>query len=434
MSRSSREAHAGSDTAVIDVDDVDSTASSDVMQDARANLALAVPDYLSSSLVMLTLTASWFFELLGILDTLGYYRPTDLQIRTSYPLAITAFSAGSTAIAKAIDYRYPNANAMGHLLTLPSTSIVFFLIRLMSNITNYNAISLPVFIAISSIAIPMSALLFFKFDAPDTKKKNDPYYLGPLSSYQPLTYSDFHPGEAPTRIDRAVNIVRTGWYCSSSAIVFFWALNRELSADGKTTPMYEWQYCATIFFLLISGMMGYVLTEKTKAGQAFVAANKMVESGACIYEAAGSLVNLIYTYRCPDYQFCADQQTQKILSWIFFWLLAFPLGLFVAANTRFDFQACDNTNRNIKKVVAAAKDTVQAAGIMLELGMVDAKIACNTAKEKISTRCGIAWDGCGSIFNKFKGSVRDCFRDAKNRMTCCDEQATDPAAENLLRQ
>jgi hypothetical protein len=139
-------------------------------------------------------------------------------------------------------------------------------------------------------------------------------------------------------------MVRTAWYCLSSAIVFFWALNRELSPDGKTTPMYEWQYCATIFLLLVSGLMGYVLTEKTKAGQAFVAANKIIESGACIYEAVGSLANLVYTYRCPDYQFCADQQTQKILSWVFFWLVTCPLALFVGASTRFDFEACDVAN------------------------------------------------------------------------------------------
>lgn len=429
MSRSSREALAGSDTATVDL-----TNDSVVMQGTRTNLALIVPDYLSSSLVMLTLTASWFFELLGILDTLNYYRPTDLQIKTVYPLGITLFSASSTALAKAIDYRYPDANAMSHLLILPSTSIVFFLIRLMSNITNYPTISLPAFIAISSIAIPASAALLSKFDAPDIKKNSDPYYFGPLSAYQPPAYADFHPGESPTKIDRIANTVRTSWYCISTATVFFWALNRELSADGKTTPMYEWQYCATIFFLLMSGMMGYVLTEKTKAGQAFIAANKMIESGACIYEATGSLTNLIYTYRCPDYQFCADERTQKILSWIFFWLVTLPLGLFVAASTRFDFQTCDHTNQKIKKMANAAKEKAEEASIMLGLAACDAKTMCGNAKQTMLGLRDTLWRGCGELYNKTRTSLRDCFYTVRERTRCRDTDTEDPAATTLINK
>src|SRR3990167_5076009 len=261
-----------------------------------ASVALCVGNYAANTLMFQTYVANFIIELLEILSRPEYgLELSESMKRGKIPAGILGFSALSMLAATIINHYRPTSNAVHHLLLLPSVSVLFFLMDLVANITNYNAMSLTAFIAISAVAIPLAALLFIKFEAPDMRVKGKPFYLEPFRSYPSPTFAELHPDGVITKTDRALNIFCATHYCFRADISFFFALNRELSATGETTPMAPWQYGATLVTLLRSAVSGYSWTEDARSAQAFVADMNMLIAGAYIYEALGGILNLFFT-------------------------------------------------------------------------------------------------------------------------------------------
>lgn len=383
-----------------------------------ANRALYLPDFLADALILQTYTANGIFDLFQLLSRSEYHcAPSKFAQNTWISLLIVGFSVSSMNIAKVINYFYPHANAVNHLLMLPSTTVLFFFMQLFADITDYNAMTLPAFIAISAVSIPLIALLYIKFEAPDIRRKNDflIYNKTCLNRFNPPKYIDLHSGATATSMDRALNTFRAMHYCLKAMVAFFWALNRELSATGETMPMQTWQYGAMTVFLGMAASVGYEFTDHPKAAQVFVAMMKMMIAGSYIYEGLGGLFFLAFIYRCPNYQFCASEDTQAALSWVSFFLITLPLTLYVGANTRFDFHACDATNQKIITTIRAVPDKYENSK--------------RWVTDKLSAASTVAVENCSAASNKMKTALWGCFYFVKHKVENC---YNDPEKENIL--
>lgn len=287
-------------------------------------------DFLRIAAVIEALFSRWLIQFFRELSKYGK-EPSVSSQEEWFSFVAIATSVVLTSAAKLTNHlieRYPAVQ--DYLFSIFTSSFIYFFLDILSEKGKVGAIPLPVFALTTGIAIPIIVGFFFKILIPDSL----PYFTSFIHLF-------FSPFLNVRKSERFLNTIVGLSYGVPALTIFFWCLHRELY--DKTAPPKNWQIFLLFLSILVTGRIGYQLTEHPVFFQRYVALSKGMRDGSLNYACISKIFYLIVKENCGATKFCIDKNDTKILK-TFCLLYSMVIGIFSLMTTEFQFEKSHKAN------------------------------------------------------------------------------------------
>lgn len=290
-------------------------------------------DFLRISGVTEALFSRWLIQFFRELSK--YKKEPSVRSQETWVGYLVLSMAGGLAITtKLINHfceRYPAAQ--DYLFSIFTSSIIYYILDMLSETGKIGAIPLPIFAFTSAIAIPIIAGFFLKLVITDSLP-----YLTPSVHTFAVAYPNAHTFE------RVLNIMTGLSYGIPALTSFFWCLNREL--HNKTVPLENWQILLLFLSISLTARIGYQLTEYPIFFQRYVALSKAMRDGSLNYACLSGFSFLIGKENCGDKKICINKNKTNMLT-AFCLIYSASMALFSLMTTEFQFEKNHKANESL---------------------------------------------------------------------------------------